>query len=476
LKKGRGLFNISEILEITGGTLIQEGKQGQEIRGVSIDSREMQESFLFIPLPGENTDGHRYLRQALQARASCVLVSRRWMEEEGESTRALLRESVLAAAVVVEEPLKALKDLAKRYLKDNSDFNRVGITGSNGKTTTKEIVANILSQDKPTWKNPGNFNSEIGLPLACFSVNRSYGYGVFEMGMNHPGEIDFLVDLVDPELAVITNIGTAHIGLLGSQESIAWEKKRIFSRFSGQQKAFVFEEDPFKEFLSRDVKGRVYEFGRGSTPGFLKAESLGIRGTKVTFQEGEIMYPLFGEHNLQNLLCAVRITREMGLDFGKIKAGAETVKGLFGRSEVLKGEITLIQDCYNANFDSMVKALQFLQEIPWKGRKVLILGAMRELGVSSSSFHRALGEYIAQYPFNGIFLFGEEMDYTHKALCERGIQGVCFFREYGELESQVLAFLKKGDLVLVKGSRSLELERLTRPLKEVFLLGREESV
>ena len=476
MKKGRGLFNFSEILNITGGTALAPVREQEEVLGVSVDSREIKRGDLFIPLPGENTDGHFYLLDALKGGAAGVLISKRWMEERGEETISLLKKAGNFSAAVVEEPLKALKGLAKNFLDNNATFIRFGITGSSGKTTTKELLAGILEEDKPTWKNPGNFNSEIGLPLACFTVTKDYSYGVFELGMNHPGEMDFLTEIVKPDFAAITNVGTAHLGLLGSRDAIAWEKKRIFSAFTGKETAVVFEDDPYKDFLSEGVRGRVVEYGRRTTPGFEKALSLGLEGTRVIFRQGEIHYPLFGEHNLQNLLCAVSIASEAGIDFKKIKAGAESVKGLFGRSQIFKGKVTLVQDFYNANYDSMIKTINFIEEIPWQNRKVLVLGSMKELGENTSRFHRELGEKLSLSRAAGIFLFGEEMEYAYKVLENKKEQVFYFPSDYTDLERKVLSFIEEGDLILIKGSRSLKLERLADTLLEGQEPGRMKSV
>ena len=240
---------------------------------------------------------------------------------------------------------------------------RVGVTGSNGKTTTKEIIGGILTRHASTAVNEGNLNSEIGLPMACFGVGPRHRYAVLEMGMNRVGEMDILADIVRPDLALITNIGTAHIGLLGSQDAIAAEKKRIFAHFDGRQTGFLPEGERYGAFLAEGVRGKMVVFGPGSTPGFERSESMGLGGTLIHWEGFRIRFPLFGPHNLANALGALSVARELGVPNAEIRDGLEAVAPLFGRSQVINGPVTVIADCYNANPDSMARSLEFLESL-----------------------------------------------------------------------------------------------------------------
>ncbi len=462
------LFSLDQILKATGGRLLG-GSRTAEVSSVAIDSRKSAPGALFVALPGERTDGHDHIPEALAAGAVVLLVA----ESRAQSVRALLEgPGNAAAAVCVPSTLAALQDLARFHLSLLPRQTRVGVTGSNGKTTTKEIIGAILSVGAETAVNEGNLNSEIGLPLACFSVEKRHTYAVFEMGMNRVGEMDVLADIVCPDHALITNVGTAHIGLLGTQQHIAEEKKMIFSRFSGGQTGYLNEAEPFASFLSDGVRGKIVFFGPKSTKGFLGSESLGLDGTLIHWEGSRIRFPLFGPYNLANALGAVTVARELGVPAGEIRDGLESVRPLFGRSQIIRGPVTVVFDCYNANPDSMLGALDFLGEVVWPGRKIAVLGGMRELGGMSAEAHRELGDRLARSTLDAAVLFGEEMREAWDRLSASPLGTKSLWTaDYAELARGVRGLLCEGDLVLVKGSRGLELERL---LADALSAGRRE--
>ena len=375
------------------------------------------------------------------------------------------------AVITVSDTLAALQDLARLHLRRLPPMTRVGITGSNGKTTTKEIIGAILSLAAPTAVNEGNLNSDIGLPLACFAVRAEHRQAVFEMGMNHPGEMDVLADIVRPDLALITNVGTAHIGMLGSREGIAREKKKIFSRFDGRQTGFLNEAEGFFDLLSEGVRGRIVRFGPASTGGYEGSESLGLDGTLIHWEGSRVRFPLFGPHNLANALGAISVAREMGIAPDRIREGLESVTPLFGRSQILRGEVTVLVDCYNANPDSMDSALAFVEALPWKGRKVAVLGAMRELGRESGEAHLRLSRRAARLDL--VFLLGEELEEAARE--QAGAGRVRWFADAEALGEAVAAAVREGDLVLVKGSRGVALERIVPRITSAPARGSREE-
>ncbi len=425
---------------------------------ISIDSRTAGKGSLFVALRGERTDGHRYLGQAVQAGASVLLVSDSFASENGNQCR-VLQES--ADILIVSDPLSALQDLARWHMKGLPGVERIGITGSTGKTTTKEIVGAVLSRFAPTAVNEGNLNSEIGLPLAVFKVDPGHRYAVFEMGMNRVGEMDILADIVRPNCAAITNVGTAHIGILGSRDAIAAEKKKVFSRFSAEGLGFVYEDDDYRDFLSEGVTGTVLTFGRRTTRGFEGAVSRGLSGYEIRYLGASLSFPLMGEHNLLNALCALSLASELGVPLSLAAEGLESVKPLFGRGEIISGEITLVVDCYNANADSMARSIATVRDLQWQGRKILVLGSMLELGENSAEAHGAVGRLAAESGADAVFLFGEEMEFGKRGLDGAGFEGFSLFTsDYEVLSRSVGNFVRPGDLVLLKGSRGMELERL----------------
>ncbi|HTP59424.1 MAG TPA: UDP-N-acetylmuramoyl-tripeptide--D-alanyl-D-alanine ligase, partial [Spirochaetia bacterium] len=364
-------------------------------------------------------------------------------------------------AVAVADTLAALQALARFHMGRIPSVTRIGITGSSGKTTTKEILGAILTRAAPTAVNEGNLNSEIGLPLACFAVGSGHRFCVFEMGMNHAGEMGVLADIVRPDLALLTNIGTAHVGLLGSQEEIAKEKKKIFAYFDGHQTAFLPEGEKFLPFLRKGVKGRIVLFGPRSTRGYRGSENQGLGGTLIHWEGSRIRFPLFGPHNLANALGAISVARELGVPNAEIRDGLEAVTPLFGRSQILRGRVTVIVDCYNANPDSMGQALSFVAEVPWDGRKIVVLGGMRELGAETAQAHAALGRMLKDSGFDAIYLLGAEMEKAWEALPGgTAASRARWFADLGGLGAELDARLVPGDLVLLKGSRGLEMERL----------------
>lgn len=454
------LFTAADAARIAGGKLLIHDRGGVVISAVAVDSRRVSEGSLFVALPGERTDGHEFLAQATRAGAAALLVS----EKEADRRSAQLAGITAGngpAVIVVPDTLKALQGLAASYLRRFSGVTRIGVTGSNGKTTTKEIIGAIISRGNPTAVNEGNLNSEIGLPVACFAVGPIHRYAVFEMGMNHRGEMDVITDIVRPDMALVTNIGVAHIGILGSQEEIAREKKRIFAHFDGRQTAFLPEDDRFRAFLAEGVRGRIVSFGPRSTPGYRGSESQGLDGTLIHWEGSRIRFPLFGPHNLANALGAISVARELGVPNADIRDGLEAVAPLFGRSQIIRGPVTVIVDCYNANPDSMKEALAFTAEVPWEGRRIVVLGAMLELGDETEAAHRALGESLRDSRFDAVLLAGAEMERAWRAL--EGSDAAARGRWSADVEglsAHLARLVKPGDLVLLKGSRGLELERL----------------
>ena len=430
------------------------------VDSVVIDSRAAAPGALFVALRGERTDGHRFLAAAAAAGARALLVS----EAEAAARRAELADLGArgVAAVAVPDTLAALQRLARVHLGRLGLAARVGVTGSSGKTTTKEIIGAILSRAAPTAVSGGNLNSETGVPLACFQVGAAHRWAVLEMGVNHPGEMDALADIVRPDLALVTNIGTAHIGLLGSREGIAREKKGIFSRFTGRETGFLPEGERFFGLLAEGVRGRIVAYGPASTPGYGGSESLGLDGTLIHWEGSRLRFPLGGAHNLANALGAAAVARELGVGAAAIREGLESVRPLFGRSEILRGRgATVLFDGYNANPDSMERALAWASEVAWTGRRVAVLGGMRELGAESASAHRALAGSVALARFDLVFLLGEEMRAAMDALASTPLAGrTAWEADVEVLGRRLAAVVRDGDLVLVKGSRGLELERI----------------
>jgi len=266
---------------------------------------------------------------------------------------------------------------------------------------------------------------------------------------------------------LITNIGTAHIGPLGSQEGIAREKKRAFRGFNGRQKAFLFEGEPYYRYLARGVRGQVIPFGPKSTPGFEGSEDLGLDGTLIHWEGLSIRFPLFGRHNLLNALGAITLAVELGAARESVRGALEAAAPLEGRSQILRGPgPTVIQDCYNANPESMRRLLEFVKPLSWQGRKIAVLGSMLELGEATHEEHRRVGAEAARAGFDCLLLFGEEMAGAYEELRRSGFSGYAeWTADFASLRQQLRNLARPEDLVVLKGSRGMELERLVAELR-----------
>ena len=443
---------------------------GDDLRvtDVQIDSRVCGPNSLFVPLKGEHTDGHFFINEAVAAGSSLCFVHRHYyLEHEAFFTRVMEKHRV--SFLVVDDPLAALQKLAAEHLRTFHGLTVIGITGSCGKTTTKELLGAILSEHEHTAVSPGNLNSDIGLPLAALRIREGHKFAVFEMGMNSPGEMDTLADIARPRYAAVTNIGTAHVGLLGSKEAIAGEKRKIFAHVSSSGRGFLPENDEYRDFLAEACGGPVEYFGFDSTPGFEGFRDVGLDGTEMKWKGRVLRLPLIGRYNAKNALCAVSIALSLGVPDDEIELGLTKVRPLFGRGEVLTGKVTVIRDCYNANTESMIEAMDFVGSLRWTGRKILVLGSMKELGTETEAEHRHIGGYAAGSDVDAVFFYGEESAAAYHAASvinsgKGGRMRVEWAALFGDLEEQVHGYVKPGDLLLLKGSRGAELERLTSGL------------
>ncbi|MDR3123757.1 MAG: UDP-N-acetylmuramoyl-tripeptide--D-alanyl-D-alanine ligase [Treponema sp.] len=430
---------------------------------VHIDSREIAAGGLFVALAGSVQDGSRFAAAAFKAGAVAALVAESALDDP---TLDLAEGARNAGAVLfaVPDTLRGLQDLAAAYLSQFPRLIRVGVTGSSGKTTTREIAAAIAGREKSVATSPGNLNSETGLPLAVFTVRPHHEVGIFEMGMNRRGEIRELARVLKPAIALITNIGSAHIGILGSKTAILEEKKAVFSEFTGTELALIPAEESRREELAEGVAGRVVFYGAASCPELGEVRDLGLEGTELIWEGEKVRFGLTGKHNVKNALAAIAIARAIPVSSAAIREGLASVKPLFGRGEILRGAVTVIRDCYNANPESAAAAIAFCDDLEWPGRKVYVIGSMLELGEESGAAHRSIGSLLAASRADRIFLYGAETEAALAAL--EGVPGVFHTNAMDALAEELKGYVCSGDLVLLKGSRGCALERLGGVLTE----------
>ncbi len=443
-----------------GGTIVNG--QDAPVERVETDSRNAGPGVLFVALSGERTDGHGFARKASDTGAGSVLVSSAWWNSQGKSAFA----GSGAVVIAVPDPLVSLQEAATAWRLRFPALERFGVTGSSGKTTAKELLAAMLDGSNSMVKNPGNLNSDIGLPASVFHIRPRHTVAVFEMGINRPGEMDILARIYEPGYALVTNIGTAHIGVLGgTRRAIADEKKKIASRFTGNQVLVIWEEDDFREVLMSGIQGRVYTYGPRTTDGFEGARDLGFDGWAVRYQGIDVRLRIPGAHNLLNALGAMRIASLYGASAQDIAGGLESVSPLPGRTSIVRGEYTVVDDCYNANEESVTAALAFCDALETDARRVYVLGSMKELGAESGAAHARIGTLAAASKAAAILFYGEEMRTAYAAARIAPSHSLMHhYEQYEDLEAAMTALAKSGDLILVKASRSMELDRLTARL------------
>jgi len=464
------LFTAAEAAAATGGELVGPGDGPAS--AVAVDSRKVEPGALFVALPGERTDGHAFVAAALGSGASCVLA-------RGDRKAEVLAApgADKASFIFVPDCLAGLQALAKAYRQRFPRLLRIGITGSSGKTTTKECVAAILGRSRSVVLNPGNLNSDIGLPLSTFSIREEHEIGIFEMGMNRAGEMGELAEVFEPDLALVTNVGTAHIGILGTRQAIAQEKKKIFSRFSGSQVGFVWEDDDFNAFLKEGARGKIVDFGPRSTEGMRVVRDAGLSGYDLEWRGRPFRFGLPGRHNLLDAIGAAALASAAGASDDDVVSGLAGVKPLFGRSELLEGEYTILRDCYNANPDSVEAAIRLCDSVEWAGRKVYVLGSMLELGSESDAAHRKVGGIAGMSKAEALFFFGPECKAAFEAARLAGFRGLAIFEtDFDRLLSSLRGYLRAGDLLLLKASRGIALERLAEALLPPQAAGAEKGI
>ena len=456
------LFTVSDAAIRACGLFVPDGDLDPDILSVSIDSRTVRKGDLFIALKGEFTDGHNYISMAFKAGASAVMISDDYYSDYSNKKFNL---EYLGCFIVVEDTLLGFHKLSASWVADFDSMIKIAVTGSNGKSTTKEMIGAILSEEGSTVVNEGNLNSETGLPLSVLNIEAHHKYGVFEIGINHPGEMKALVTILNPDYALITNIGTAHIGLLGSQKAIAVEKSNIFSLFDETHTGFIFEGDTWATYLKGRCKGKTVLYGLKSTVGVQGVTNLGLKGWEILYKDLKIDLKFVGQHNLTNALASISLAGFLGVSSEKIKIGLERIEPLKGRSQIIEGRYTVIEDSYNANSESMVEMFNFISQLDWSGRIVFVLGSMKELGALSEDIHKSIGQQAVLPEPEIIYFFGEEMKTAYEAALETQYAGNFIYTvNYSELEKRVPGSLEDGDLVLIKGSRSMNLDKLAEKI------------
>lgn len=454
-------FSIQQILQITRGKLIGRACSSSiPPEKISIDSRTLRKGDLFLALRGPRFDGHDFLRDCWKKGGPGAIVSEK-----------IRSPSLNFFLIQVEDTLQALEDLA-RFHQRRLPLPLVGVTGSNGKTTVKEMIWRILSQKYPTLKSPGNFNNQIGAALSLLKLSPHHRFGVLEMGMNHAGEIAHLAGMIEPTIGVITNIQRAHFGLLGSLEEVKEAKAELIDYLNTREESWLVlnTDDPWTPELERRTRSRVMTFGFVREAG-VRASEIRCDESSTSFQlsYGErkqaIHLPLPGKYNVPNALAASAVALVLRLSLEDIAQGLSDFQLLPHHFQIqIQGGFRIIDDSYNANPDSMREALDLFKATRGK-RKIAILGDMLELGEESPLFHREVGQHLARLGMDAVFTFGDLAREAAEEARRRGVDDSFPFDDQNRLVEQLLLHLREGDSLLIKGSRGMRMEEVVEKLR-----------
>jgi UDP-N-acetylmuramoyl-tripeptide--D-alanyl-D-alanine ligase len=454
----RSIKQITEMISVKNDYHSYENIQ---VSGVCIDTRKLEKGNLFVPFIGQKIDGHQFVESAIAQGASAAL----WQKSVPNPPTHL-------PILIVDDPLEALQQLAKSY-RQQLNVKVVGITGSNGKTTTKDMVTNLLSLQYKVQKTEGNYNNHIGLPFTILQLKEDTEMAVLEMGMSGRGEIDFLSRLASPDAVIITNIGESHLLDLGSREGIAEAKLEILNGLKDEGKIIYFGDEPLlKEKLDRyEGNETIYTFGKnvGNTiyPTHIATSDSGSY-FKVNGHEEEFYLPVLGTHNIMNALSAMLIANEYNVPYSKINDGFKSLKLTNMRMELLegaKGE-KIINDAYNASPTSMKAAIELVSTLHGYERKILVLGDMLELGPNEVEYHYEIGKSLISDKVDFVFTYGKLANEIARGAREALPPNRVFtFSDKQTLMDELSRHTNAQTLVLVKASRGMKLEEVVAGLQ-----------
>ena len=456
-------MNIKHYLQELGAVLLSDSatetelKQLEKVSGLCIDSRKVKPGVVFLALRGERLDGHDYIPQAVAAGAIAIIAER---PTAGLSVpQWLVKDSV--------QTLGALARLHRQSL----SCPIVALTGSNGKTSVKEMIASLLP--KPSYATRGNLNNHLGAPLSVLELTEEDRYAVFELGANHRGEIAYTAGIVQPQVALINNIGPAHIGEFGSIEAIAEAKGEIYQSLTSDGTAVVNADYSFAHFWDEDLKGRrVLRFSLDASKA--SPAKIDVYADKLVFDErgfaafdlvlpqerGTLHLQVPGEHAVRNALAAATCGYALGLSLETMLPGLASFKGVAGRLNFLRGleETLVIDDTYNANLRSVLTAMEVLAKQP--GLRIFVLGDMGELGAWTQAHHEEVGRVAKTLGIDHLLTIGKSSQFSSQSFGTAGLH----FDSFEELAQNLLAHLNKNTVVLVKGSRSASMEKIVERL------------
>jgi UDP-N-acetylmuramoyl-tripeptide--D-alanyl-D-alanine ligase len=456
-------LTIGELAGLCGGTLIA-GDPGAGALGVSIDSRTIQRGNVFLAIEGERFNGHDFVSAALEKGAACVVGSRPRLE------RMVDVDSPSACVIEVDEPLGALQRLAQNYRR-RFEVPLVAVVGSCGKTTTKDMLAAILGQTREVVATEGNLNNLIGAPLMLLRMGSTTEVAVLEIASNAPGEIERLARVLSPTAAIVTNIGPVHLEGFGTIEGVFKEKTSVVPHIRPGGFVVIYEDDLRRDRVRAMFDGNIVTFGLRETADFFAADIRQDIGAGTRFLlngEHELMIPIPGEHNVLNAIAAVAAATRLGADVEAIRAGLERFSASAMRMEVSEFRgATIVNDAYNANPRAMRESIGTILKAP-AARRILALGDMLELGAQAVAAHRSLGQFVGRSGIDLLYACGEFGGEVVDGAVEAGMQAERAYRceSAEEIATSLKYLLREGDLLLVKGSRGMRMERVIDLIRE----------
>ncbi len=448
------MFNITvkDIVKATGGRLLS-GNENTEIKDVCIDSRVIKAGDLFVPLIGENVDAHRFI-EGIMDRASATLTS--------QHSGVVVSDK---AYIQVHDTLKAHQDIA-RYIRTRLELPVIGVTGSVGKTTTREMIATALGGNLNTYQTEKNFNSQIGVPVCIDRINKDNQVAVLEMGMSEEGQMEILSSIARPDICVVTVIGDAHLEFLKTRENIRREKLSITNHMNPNGIVFLNGDDKMLAELKGHFNKKVQYYGTSEWCDY-RAENIRMEDGKMhyDFVHGDKRVPVelnaFGKHNVCNSIVGMAISDYMGLDLLKAAEQYKEFKGLRQRIINIPGKYTIIDDTYNASPDSMRASIDVLNDYNTEGKKIAVLGDMFELGADSEKFHYEVGKYLSNKSIDELVVVGELSKNYVKAVEESESQIKCYsFKDNGEVTLYLMSVMNSDDVVMIKGSNGMHLNEI----------------
>jgi UDP-N-acetylmuramoyl-tripeptide--D-alanyl-D-alanine ligase len=447
------LLSISEIADLAGAKL-EQGDKTASVERISTDSRTIKKGELFVALRGENFDGHKFVEEVAKSGAAGAIVDLKWKGKVPNSF----------ATIRTDDTLLAYQNLAANYRK-SLPIKVLAITGSNGKTSTKDFAASVLGRKFRVTKTQGNFNNQVGLPRTILEANSDHEVGVWELGMNHPGEIAALAKIAAPDAVIITNIGVAHIEFMGSREAIAKEKGALAEAVDPSGTVILNADDSFSKKIAERTRADV--IFAGTNDGTIRAIDIqqSADGSEFTIIEGahrcRAQLPVPGIHMVQNALLAVAAGRAFGLSLEDAAAGLAGTPLTKARLQIKEiNGVQFLDDSYNANPDSMKAALQTLVELEADGKRIAVLGEMRELGNETQRGHKEVGEAAASFGIDHLIGIGEMGAVIARAAQKAGLASSDAVGSTAEAAERLIEIVDPGDLVLIKGSRLARTEEV----------------